>query len=166
MERRKMDDIERRIEGLSAELSPEGRALMREVRRAEKEAVSGVPGVPGVPLDEIRAAGAAMVPRMEKHFQKHPEDQEKFIEIIEATIAQASDGMNRAEADSTKYEGLVEIMSRAQELDRLSGRPVNEQITLAEAVSKLEAAGKLDPLERKYLDSIQDEVLYIPPQRS
>jgi hypothetical protein len=151
MERRKMDDIERRIEGLS----PEGRVLIREVQRAEMESVSGVP------LDEILAE---MLPRMEKLFQEHPEDQEKFIEIIEATIAQASDRMNRAQADITKYEGLREIISRAQELDRLSGRPVNEKMSVGEAVSKLEAAGKLDPLERKYLDSIRDEVLYIPPR--
>ena len=35
-------------------------------------------------------------------------------------------------------------------------------MTFEKSIAKLEAAGKLDPLERKYLHAVKDEIVWIP----
>ena len=56
----------------------------------------------------------------------------------------------------------MKLIERAQELDRRAGRPVNEAMTLKEAVPKLEAVGELGLLEREYLKSVKDELVWVP----
>jgi hypothetical protein len=56
----------------------------------------------------------------------------------------------------------MKLIARAKELDRRAGRPVNEAMTLEEAVPKLEAAGELGLLEREYLKSVRGELVWVP----
>jgi hypothetical protein len=50
----------------------------------------------------------------------------------------------------------------AQELNRRAGRHVNENMTLEEVVPKLEEAGELGTLDREYLNSVKDELVWVP----
>jgi hypothetical protein len=68
----------------------------------------------------------------------------------------------RLQAEAIRFEGFAKLIGRAQELDRQAGRPVNEDMTLEEAIPKLEAAGKLDTLEREYLEAVKGEVVWVP----
>jgi hypothetical protein len=139
-----MDDIERAIR----ELSSEGADLMREVCHREREARAGVP-------PEVLLAG--VVERLERIFDEHPEDRETMIAIVGAILDAHDEAIATSRAGLAKSEWLAKIISRAQELDRLAGRPVSEHRTVAEAVDKLEAAGALDPLESRYFDTIRRE---------
>ena len=64
--------------------------------------------------------------------------------------------------EAVQAEGFIKLIERAQELDRRAGRPADEAMTLKEAVPKLEAVGELGLLEREYLKSVKDELVWVP----
>lgn len=144
------DEIEKRI----AALSPEAYALFREIEERGEESDFEVPADELIP--DLRE-------RMERLFREQPEIKPEFLGLFEAIVRRSRAESNRLEAEALKYEGFEEIIRRAQELERRAGRLVNERMTLGEAISKLDAAGELDPLERKYLDSVKHELVYVPP---
>jgi hypothetical protein len=145
--RREMDDeIADRIE----KLSPEARALFWEVERRGEEAEFKVPA------DELVAnlhQRMASLP---------PQDRSEFVDVFHAIARQAEEEGLRLQAEGVKHEGFAKLIERAQELDRHAGRPVNEAMTLEEAVPKLEEAGELGLLEREYLKSVWGELVWVP----
>ena len=137
------DEIAGRIE----RLSPEARALFWEVERRGEEAEFKVP------MDEL------VVDLHERMEDLPPQDQQEFVDLFLAIGRQAHEEGLRRGAEGVKHGGFMEIIERARELDRRAGRPVNEAMTLKEAVPKLEAAGELDLLEREYLKSVWHDVV-------
>jgi hypothetical protein len=53
-------------------------------------------------------------------------------------------------------------MQRAQDLDRAGGKPVNNAMTLNEAVERLRTAGKLSEEEERFIERIKDRVVEVP----
>jgi hypothetical protein len=129
------DEIADRIEGLS----PEARALFWEVQRRGEET-------------EFRVPAHELVTNLNRRMlDLSPYDQVEFLELFGAIGRRELEEGFRLEAKGIKQEGCAKLIKRAQELDRYAGRPVNEAMTLEEAVPKLEAAGELGLLEREYL---------------
>ena len=138
------------IAGRIERLSPEARSLFWEVERRGEEAEFKVP------MDEL-------VVDLHERMEDLPlQDQQEFEDLFLAIGRQTYEEALRLEAEGVKHEGFIEIIERAKELDRSAGRPVNEAMTLEEAVPKLEAAGKLDLLEREYLKSVWHDVVWVP----
>src|SRR5215212_10948542 len=131
-EEREMDkEIRERIERLSAE----ARALFWEVEQQGEEAEFEVPA------DEL-------VDKLhQRMLELPPEDQVEFVELFRAIGRKAHEEGLGLVVEGIKHKGFAKLISRAQELDRVAGRPVKEGMTLKEAILKLEA-GELSTLER------------------
>jgi hypothetical protein len=54
------------------------------------------------------------------------------------------------------------LMQRAQDLDRKEGKPVNNAMTLREAVKRLRTAGKLSEEGERFFERVKDTVVEIP----
>jgi hypothetical protein len=136
------DEIADQIE----RLSPEARALFWEVQRRGEET-------------EFRVPANELVTNLNRRMlDLLPHDQVEFVELFRAIGRRALEEGFRLEAEGIKHGGFAKLIERAQELDRYAGRPVNEAMTLEEAVPKLEAAGELGLLEREYLKTVNDEL--------
>jgi len=140
------DEIADRIE----RLSPEARALFWELQRRGEETEFRVPPDELVVDLHQRMAGLLL------------QDQPEFIDIFRVIAHQAHEKGLQLEAEAVQAEGFAKLIRRAQELDRRAGHPVNEAMTLEEAVPKLEAAGELGVLEREYLKSVWGELVWVP----
>jgi hypothetical protein len=141
------DDIANRI----SQLSPEAWTLFWEVYRKGEETDFEIPPEELLVGDEL--ARLAELPR---------EEQVKFFGVFGAMAREDHQEVYRLKAEGVRAEGFMQIIARAQELDRKAGRPVNENMTLEEAVPKLEEAGELDTLEREYLRSVWGEIVWVP----
>jgi hypothetical protein len=141
-----MDEIANRIKRLSSE----ARALLWEVERWGEETECKVP------------AAELVVNLHQRIADLPPSDQPEFIDIFRCIARQAHEDGLQLEAEAVKHEGFIKLIERAQELDRRVGRPAGETTTLREAVPKLEAAGELSLLEREYLASVRDELVWVP----
>jgi NADH:ubiquinone oxidoreductase subunit C len=120
------DEIAGRIE----RLSPEARALFTEVEQREEEWEFSVPP------DEL------VVDLRQRMAELPPEDQREFIDLFRVIARDAHEERNRLEGEALQAEGFVKLIERAQELDRQAGRPVREDMTLGEALARLEEAGQ------------------------
>jgi hypothetical protein len=132
-------------------LSPEARALFLEVGRRGEEYEFHAP--PFEVLDDELLSRINSLPG---------EDQREFFGIFGALARYYREEGLRLQAEGIRAEGFAKLIERAQELDRRAGRPVNESMTLKEAVPKLEAAGELDTLDREYLNSVWGELVWVP----
>jgi hypothetical protein len=141
------DEIRARIEGLS----PEARELFWEVERRGEQFEFRAP-----PLELLDDELLSRIKNLSVG------DQRAFFGLVGAIADHAHDEALRLEADAVRAEGFIKLIERAQELDRQAGRPVNEHMTLEEAIPKLEAAGELDVLEREYVESVKDEIIWVP----
>jgi len=140
------DEIAGRIE----RLSPDARALFWEIERRGEEVEFKVPP------DEL-------VLNLRQRIADLPvQDQPELVDIFGVIARQDHEEGLRLKAEGVRHEGFMEIIGREQELDKRAGRAVNEAMTLKEAVPKLEAAGELDLLEREYLESVKDEIVWVP----
>jgi hypothetical protein len=150
LQRREMDkEIRERIE----RLSPEARALFWEVEEQGEEAEFEVPA------DELVDK---LHQRSQRMLELPPEDQVEFVELLRAIGRKAHEEGLRLVVEGIKHKGFAKLISRAQELDRVAGRPVKEDMTLKEAIPKLEAAGELSTLEREYLEAAKHELVWGP----
>jgi hypothetical protein len=141
------DEIEARI----ARLSPAARELFWEVMRRGEE--FGFRAPPLEVLDNELLSRIKGLPVDERR---------EFFRVFGSVARQGREEAIRLQADAIRFEGFAKLIERAQELDRQAGRPINEDMTLKEAIPKLEAAGKLDALEREYLESVKDEIVWVP----
>ena len=143
----KDDEIKARIE----RLSPEARALFWEIERRGEEHGFALPPEESLVNDELARMASLPV-----------EDKAEIVGLFRAIARQAEQEVYRLQAEEAKHARFVTLIQQAQDLDRLAGHPVKENMSLGEAIPKLEAAGELDPLERKYLDSVKDEIVWVP----
>ena len=142
----KDDEIKARIE----RLSPEARALFWEIEwRGEEHGFA-------IPPEEL------LVDELARMASLPVEDRAELVGLFRAIARWTYQEGYRLQAEEAKHERFATLIQQAQDLDRGAGRPVKENMTLGEAIPMLEAAGKLDPLERKYLDSVKDEIVWVP----
>jgi hypothetical protein len=142
---------EEEINARIARLSPQARALFSEVHDRGKECDFHAP-----PLEVLEDELLSRIKGLPV------EEQREFFGIFGAIARDLHEEALRMQAEAIEAEGFIKLIARAQELDRQAGRPVNEHMTLEEAIPKLEAAGKLDSLEREYVESVKDEVVWVP----
>lgn len=142
--------MDEEIRGRIERLSPEARALFWEIELRGEESDFGVPP------DEL------VINLNQRMLGLSPTDQAEFVELFRAIERKAHQEGLRLEAEGIKHEGFVKLIERAQELDRRAGRPVNKDMTLGEAIPKLEAAGELSALEREYVEAVKDELVWVP----
>jgi hypothetical protein len=118
------DEIAGRIE----RLSPEARALFWEVvRRGEETEFS-------VPPDEL-------VVNLHQRMTGLPlQDRVEFVDLFRAIKGQAHEEGLQLEAEAAEAEGFIKLIKRAQALDRQAGRPIKEDMSLGEALARLEEA--------------------------
>jgi hypothetical protein len=118
------DEIAGRIE----RLSPEARALFWEVvRRGEETEFS-------VPPDEL-------VVNLHQRMTGLPlQDRVEFVDLFGAIKCQAHEEGLQLEAEAAEAEGFIKLIKRAQALDRQAGRPIKEDMSLGEALARLEEA--------------------------
>ena len=141
------DEIEARI----ARLSPEARELFWEVMRRGEE--FGFLAPPLEVLDNELLSRIKGLPVDERR---------EFFGVFGSVARQGREEAIRLQAEAIRFEGFAKLIEQAQELDRQAGRRFNEVMSLEEAIPKLEAAGKLDALEREYLESVKGEVVWVP----
>jgi|SRR5215211_3233165 len=141
------DEFEARIERLSAE----AQELFWEVMRRGEE--FGFYPPPEEVLDDELLSRIKGLP---------VDDQREFFGLFGAIAREYLEEGIRLRAEGIRFMGFAKLIERAQELDRRAGRTVKENMTLEEAIPKLEAAGELDTLEREYLNSVKDEIVWVP----
>ncbi len=141
------EDIADRIE----RLSPEARALFWEVRQRGEEFEFYAPAIEV--LDDELLSRIKELP---------VGDQREFFGLFGAIARRDYEEAARLQAEAVRAEGFIKLIERAQDLDRRAGRPIKENMSLGEAIPKLEAAGELDILEREYLNSVKNEIIWVP----
>jgi hypothetical protein len=120
------DEIKARIE----DLPPEARALFSEIWRGMEEFDFMVPP------DEL------VLNLRERVSELSAEDRAEYMDLwrVIARRARAEADRNREEAEQADL--FIRLIRRAQELDRRAGRPVNECMTIGEALARLKEAGE------------------------
>jgi hypothetical protein len=118
------DEILDRIE----RLSPEARALFWEVTRRGEETEFRVP--PDELVVDLHQRMAELAPR----------DRVEFIDVFRAIRRRAREEGLQQKAEAAQAEGFTKLIKRAQALDRQAGRPIKEDMTLGEALARLEEA--------------------------
>jgi hypothetical protein len=118
------DEIAGRIE----RLSPEARALFWEVVRGGEETEFRVPPDELVVDLHQRMAGLLLQDRVE------------FVDLFRAIKRQAHTEGLQLEVEAVQAEGFIKLIKRAQELERRAGRPIKQDMTLGEALARLEEA--------------------------
>ena len=120
-----MDD---KIAGRIERLSPEARALFWEVVRRGEETEFRVPPDELVVNLHQRMAGLPLQDRVE------------FIDVFGAIMRQAREEGLQKKAEAAQAEGFIKLIKRAQELERRAGRSIKPDMTLGEALARLEEA--------------------------
>jgi hypothetical protein len=112
-----------------AELSPEAQALFIEVGRQGEEWEYSAPP------DEL------IVDLRQRVAELSPQDRREFLDLFRAIARHSDEERTHLEAEALQAEGFAKLIERAQELDRQAGRPVTEDMTLGEALARLEEGG-------------------------
>jgi hypothetical protein len=120
-----MDD---EIAGRVERLSPEARALFWEAQRRGEETEFRVPP------DEL------VVNLHQRMAELAPRDRVEFVDVFRAVARAADKERKRLAAELLEIETFANIIERAQELDRQAGRPIKQDMTLGEALARLEEA--------------------------
>jgi len=140
------DEIARRVD----RLSPEAQELFWECARWGEETEFKVPA------DELVAN------LHQRTSELQPQDRAEFATLWYRIAHQNLEEGLRLKRKAVMAEGFIKLIERAKELDRRAGRPVNESTTTGEAIARLEEAGELGTLERKYWDSVKDDIFWVP----
>jgi hypothetical protein len=69
-----------------------------------------------------------------------PRDRVEFIDVFGAIMRKAREEGLQQKAEAAQAEGFTKLIKRAQALDRQAGRPIKEDMTLGEALARLEEA--------------------------
>jgi hypothetical protein len=120
-----MDD---EIAGRVERLSPEARALFWEAQRRGEETEFRVPP------DEL------VVNLHQRMAELAPRDRVEVVDVFRAVARAADKERKRLAAELLEIETFANIIERAQELDRQAGRPIKQDMTLGEALARLEEA--------------------------
>jgi len=68
------------------------------------------------------------------------QDRVEFVDLFRAIKRQAHTEGMQLESEAVQAEGFIKLIERAQALDRQAGRPIKEDMTLGEALARLEEA--------------------------
>jgi hypothetical protein len=139
------------IEALLRRLSPRAREVCDEIEklyeRASREGTS--------PKEVALQVGAlsAGLPLSERT---------DLMKILEAQMADVERQGEKARRREEQMRRAAALIQRAQELDRAEGKPVNDAMTLREAVERLRTAGKLSEEEERFFERVKDSVVEVP----
>jgi hypothetical protein len=85
-----------------------------------------------------------------------------LMKILEAQMADVEHQGEQARRKEEQARRAAALMQRAQELDHEEGKPVNNAMTLREAVERLRTAGKLSEEEERFIERVKDKVVEVP----
>ncbi|HKH39972.1 MAG TPA: hypothetical protein VKA82_22700, partial [Rubrobacter sp.] len=68
------------------------------------------------------------------------QDRVEFVDLFRAIKRQAYEEGMQLEAEAVQAEGFIKLIKRAQELERRAGRSIKQDMTLGEALARLEEA--------------------------
>jgi hypothetical protein len=120
------------IEDLLRRLSPRAREVYDEI-----ETLVERPSREGTSPEEVGAQAAALLDGFTLS------DRTDLLRILEARMAYVEHQGEEARRRVEKARRAVALIQRAQDLDRAEGKPVNDAMTVKQAVERLREAGKL-----------------------
>jgi hypothetical protein len=127
------------IEALLRRLSPRAREVYDEI-----ETLVERPSREGTSPQEVAAQVRALLDGLILSERTH------VLKIFEAQMADVEQQGEEARRREEQMRRAGALMQRAQDLDREEGKPVNDAMTLKEAVERLREAGKLSEEDERF----------------
>jgi hypothetical protein len=121
-----------KIEVLLRRLSPRAREVYDEI-----ETLVERPSREGTSPEEVAAQVRALRDGLT------PSEHTDLMKILEARMAYVEHQGEEARRRVEKARRAAALIQRAQDLDRAEGKPVNDAMTVKQAVERLREAGKL-----------------------
>jgi hypothetical protein len=120
------------IEALIRRLSPRAREVHEKIEAMEERASRE-----GTSPEEVGEQAAALLDGLTVS------ERTDLQKILEAQMADAEHQGQEARRRVDKARRAAALIQRAQDLDRAEGKPVNDAMTVKQAVERLREAGKL-----------------------
>jgi hypothetical protein len=139
------------IEVLLRRLSPRAREVYDQI-----ETLVERPSREGTSPEEVGEQAAALLDGLTLS------DRTDLMKILEAQMTDVEHQGEKARRREEQMRQAAALMQRAQDLDRKEGKPVNNAMTLREAVERLRTAGKLSEEEERFFERVKDTVVEIP----
>jgi hypothetical protein len=121
-----------KIEDLIRRLSPRAREVYDEIEKIHERASRE-----GTSPEEV---GAQVRPLLDG---LTPSEHTDLVRILEAHMADVEHQGEQARRKEEQARRAAALIQRAQDLDREEGKPVNDAMTVKQAVESLREAGKL-----------------------
>jgi hypothetical protein len=139
------------IEALLRRLSPRAREVYDQI-----ETLVERPSREGTSPEEVGEQAAALLDGLTVS------ERTDLMKILEAQMAYVERQGEEARRREEQMRQAAALMQRARELDREEGKPVNDAMTLKEAVERLRTAGKLSEEEERFIERVKDRVVEVP----
>jgi hypothetical protein len=139
------------IEVLLRRLSPRAREVYDEIEKLDERASRE-----GTSPEEVGAQAAALLDGLTLS------DRTDLLRILDAQIAEDEHQEEEARRRVEQARRAAALIQRAQDLDRAEGKPLNNAMTLNEAVERLRAAHKLSEEEERFIEQVKDRVVEVP----
>jgi hypothetical protein len=133
------------IEALIRRLSPRAREVYDQI-----ETLVERPSRKGTSPEEVAAQVRALRDGLT------PSEHTDLIKILEARMAYVEHQGEEARRRVEKARRAAALIQRAQDLDREEGKPVNDAMTVKQAVERLREAGKLSEEDRRFIERGKD----------
>jgi hypothetical protein len=133
------------IEGLLRRLSPRAREVYDEIEklyeRASREGTS-----PEEVALQVRALSDGLT----------LSERTDLMKILEAQMADVEHQGEEARRMVEKARRAAALIQRTQDVDREEGKPVNDAMTVKQAVERLREAGKLSEDDERFIERVKD----------
>ena len=139
------------IEVLLRRLSPRAREVYDQIETPVER-----PSREGTSPEEVGDKAAALLDGLTLS------DRTDLMKILEAQMTDVEHQGEKARRREEQMRQAAALMQRAQDLDRKEGKPVNNAMTLREAVKRLRTAGKLSEEGERFFERVKDTVVEIP----
>jgi hypothetical protein len=120
------------IEALLRRLSPRAREIYDQIEMLVER-----PSREGTSPEEVGEQAAALLDGLTLS------ERTDLMKILEAQMADVEHQGEEARRREEQMRRAAALMQRAQDLDRAEGKPVNDAMTVKQAVERLREAGKL-----------------------
>jgi hypothetical protein len=139
------------IEDLLRRLSPRAREVYDQI-----ETLVERPSREGTSPEEVAAQVRALRDGLT------PSEHTDLLKILEAQMAEVEHQGEEARRKVEKARRAAALIQRAQDLDRAEGKPVNDAMTVKQAVERLREAGKLSEEDVRFFERVKDRIVEVP----